>query len=97
MAQTVAVNDVLQKAMAEEHWKGGVGGRRGREVGGRGRWVKSGEGSQGDPRTRVGFQLPRRSSDAVSTSQDFDDKAAITAFCTQGGTAALRCCHPYMI
>lgn len=30
-----------------------------------------------------GFQLLRSSSVAVSTSQDFDDKAAITAFCTQ--------------
>lgn len=34
-----------------------------------------------------GIQLLRSSSVAVSTSQDFDDKAAITAFCTQGGTA----------
>lgn len=35
----------------------------------------------------AGVQLLRSSSVAVSTSQDFEDKAAITAFCMQGGNA----------
>lgn len=37
-----------------------------------------------------GSQLLRSSSVAVSTSQDFEESAAITAFCRQGGTAQLR-------
>lgn len=41
-----------------------------------------------------GFQLLRSSSVAVSTSQDLDDNAAITAFCTQGETAHLRHHNP---
>lgn len=38
-----------------------------------------------DPGHPEGVQLLRSNSVAVSTSQDFDDKAAITAFCRQGG------------
>lgn len=71
---------------------GGGGRERERALGSSGRRLTEGVC---DPHTWMGFQLLRSSSVAVSTSQDLDDKAAITAFCTQGGTADLRCCNPH--
>lgn len=78
----------------------------GSDFGGEMKWsVMNGDGGRALGAWRVeswwrdfgGAQLLRSSSVAVSTSQDLDDKAAITAFCTEGGTADLRRRNPLFI